>query len=214
VPAGIYVAWQRRLQRNMRDLLVPKEAQQVFGNLSMKRIIDWLIAPDGRFGPDPVAARHALIIRSLEEGVAELTKKLGPEMTGWQYGQEKYHHALIRHPMADAVKPEIRAKLNVGPLPRGGDGFTVSATSGGDNQTSGGSLKIIADTSDWDLSVGLNTPGQSGDPNNPHYRDLFELWARGKYFPVFYSRSKVESVAESRMVLEPAAGTASADARR
>ena len=48
----------------------------------------------------------------------------------------------------------------------------------GDNQAAGGSLKIIADTDDWDNSVGINTPGQSGDPDSPHYRDLFELWAR------------------------------------
>jgi penicillin amidase len=51
--------------------------------------------------------------------------------------------------------------------------------------------------------VGLNSPGQSGDINSPHYRDLYELWARGKYFPIFYSRSKVESVAEATFLLTP-----------
>ncbi|HMF97946.1 MAG TPA: penicillin acylase family protein, partial [Vicinamibacterales bacterium] len=53
-------------------------------------------------------------------------------------------------------------------------------------------------------SVGLNNPGQSGDPANPHYRDLFELWSRGKYFPIFYTREKVESVTEERTALTPA----------
>ena len=77
----------------------------------------------------------------------------------------------------------MKKKLEVGPLPRGGDGTTVSATGGSDNQVSGGSLKIIADTQDWDNSVGLNTPGQSGNPDDPHYRDLFELWARGPLLP-------------------------------
>ena len=81
----------------------------------------------------------------------------------------------------------------------------MSATGGSDNQMSGGSLKIITDTQDWDNSVGLNTPGQSGDPDDPHYRDLFELWARGRYFPVAYSRAKVESVAERTTSLTPAA---------
>ena len=33
---------------------------------------------------------------------------------------------------------------------RGGDGVTVSATGNGDNQSGGGSFKIIADTEDWD----------------------------------------------------------------
>ena len=101
-------------------------------------------------------------------------------MQAWKYGQEKYHHALLRHPLSNAVNAATLAKLMVGPLPRGGDGMTVSATGGADNQGSGGSFKIIADTEDWDNSVGLNTPGQSGDPDNPHYRDLFKLWAQGR----------------------------------
>ncbi len=66
---------------------------------------------------------------------------------------------------------------------------------------------IVADTSDWDNSVGLNAPGQSGNPDSPHYRDLFELWARGNYFPIFYSRPKVDSVTESTTVLRPPSST-------
>jgi penicillin amidase len=140
----------------------------------------------------------------LEQAVLELAKKLGPDMSQWPYGQDKYHHALIHHPLSAAVKPEIRSRLDVGPTPRGGDSYTVTATGGADNQTSGGSLKIIADVGDWDNSVGLNNPGQSGDPRSPHYRDLFELWSRGKYFPIFYTRTKVESVAEESTILQSA----------
>jgi len=98
----------------------------------------------------------------------------------------------------------LRAKFNVGDLPRGGDSYTITATGSGDNQVSGGSFKIVADTEDWDNSVGLNNPGQSGDVNSPHYRDLYPLWARGRYFPIFYSRAKVESVTEQRFELKPA----------
>jgi penicillin amidase len=83
----------------------------------------------------------------------------------------------------------------------------ITATGGTDNQTSGGSFKIIADTEDWDNSVGLNNPGQSGDVNDPHYHDLYELWAHGKYFPIFYSRPKVESVTERVLSLKPASTT-------
>jgi penicillin amidase len=52
--------------------------------------------------------------------------------------------------------------------------------------------------------VGLNNPGQSGDISSPHYRDLYALWSRGEYFPIFYSREKVASVAEKTVTLEPA----------
>ena len=63
--------------------------------------------------------------------------------------------------------------------------------------------RIIADTENWDNSVGTNTPGQSGDPDNPHYRDLFQMWATGKYFPVFFSRAKIESVSGEKWILSP-----------
>lgn len=46
-------------------------------------------------------------------------------------------------------------------------------------------------------------PGHSGDVRDAHYRDLYPLWARGRYFPIFYSRSRIESVLEKTFVLEP-----------
>jgi len=203
VTAGMYEMFQRRLTANTRNLVVPKEAQAFIGQPSMKRVIDWLNAPDRRFGADAAKGRDELLARSLTEAIAELTRKLGPDLTAWRWGQEGYHHALIRHPLAEIATPGVRAKLNVGPYPRGGDSYTVSATGNADNQTSGGSLKIIADTENWDNSIALNNPGQSGDPESPHYRDLFEFWSRGRYFPIFYTRAKVESVTEERLALLP-----------
>jgi penicillin G amidase len=205
VSAGVYAMWYRRLMANARQIVVPEPLRRAIGVnfVSTKRLIDWLHAPDGRFGVDPIKGRDALLARSMDEAVAELTKRFGPDMQGWRYGQERYHHALLAHPLSLAVNAATRAKLEVGPFPRGGDGTTVSATGNADNQTSGGSLKIIADAEDWDNSVGLNTPGQSGDPDSPHYRDLFDLWARGKYFPVAYSKKKLDSVTESVTRLVP-----------
>jgi penicillin G amidase len=205
IAAGVYEMFQRRVLTNARDVIVPASISKAVGNFgSTKRLLDHLLSPDGRFGTNPITGRDALLAKSLDEAVAELTKRFGADMQAWKYGQERYHHALIEHPLSDVVNESTRAKLTVGPLPRGGDGNTVSATGGADNQTSGGSLKIVADTEDWDNSVGLNTPGQSGDPDSPHYRDLFKLWAEGRYFPVAYSRPKVESVRESTTRLTPA----------
>jgi penicillin G amidase len=208
VAAGVYAMWQRRLIVNTRDRVVPASIRSFAGNLvTTKRLIDWLHAPDGRFGENPTQARDALLAQSLDEAVAELTKRFGEDSQAWKYGQDRFHHALIRHPLSDVVNAETRAKLSVGPLPRGGDATTISATGNGDNQTSGGSFKIIADTEDWDNSVGINTPGQVGNPDDRHYRDLFELWARGRYFTLAYSRGKVESVKESMTKIEPARTT-------
>ena len=63
---------------------------------------------------------------------------------------------------------------------------------------------MIVEAGDWDGSMGTNTPGQSGDVNSPHYRDLFELWKDDRYFPVKFSRTAVEGVIEGRRVFLPA----------
>ena len=210
-PAAVYELFSRRLFTAVREVAIPASARAVVPGrlISTKRLIDWLWAPDGRFGVEPTKARDTLVAAAFEQGVADVTARFGADMAAWKWGDEKLHHALIKHPLSEAVNAEMKKKLEVGPFPRGGDGTTVSATGGLDNQTGGGSLKIVADTENWDNTVGLNTPGQSGDPESPHYRDLFELWARGRYFPVAYSRVKVESVAEKTSTLMPAAGASS-----
>ncbi len=204
VAAGIYVMWERRLQANMRELLVPEAVRPQFEALSMKRITDWLLAPDGRFGDDPLAGRDAFLLQGLHEAVAELTGRFGPDQNGWRYGQTGFKHAWLKHPLSAAVKPELRQQFDVGPLSRGGDSYTVNNTGGVDNQPSGGSFRVIIDTGDWDASVATNAPGQGGTPDSPHYADLFAMWAQGRYFPLLYSRDKVESAVESKLLLTPA----------
>ncbi len=203
VDAGIYVAWERRITTNLYELMVPVAARPYLRSVPMRKQIEWLTYPSGEFGTDPVAGRDRLLLRSLEEAVEGLTTTFGADMTGWQYGQENYKHVLLRHPLSDAVNESMRARLEVGPLPRGGYGYTVLATGGGNNQTSGASFRIIVDTSDWDRTVGMNNPGQGGDPDHPHYQDLFELWAENRFHPVFYSRDKIEGVTEEWTVLQP-----------
>ena len=215
VEAGIYVAWERQLRRQVRDVMVRPNERDYFRSLSLKRVIDWLTAPPGEFGRldpaavgraamgDPVAGRDAVLVSALEAAVAELRDRLGSDMKGWQYGQERYKHALIRHPLSAAVSANVRELIDVGPAARGGNGSTVGSTGGNDNQTSGASFRIIVDTENWDNAVATNTPGQAGDPDDPHYRDLFDLWAGDRFFPLAYSRARVEAVTESRDRLVP-----------
>jgi penicillin amidase len=201
VEAGIYEMFQRHLMTNAEAALLPAAARPFLGMPPLVRIISLLTAPDGRFGTDPIQGRNAVLTKSLIQAVQELTTRLGPDMEKWKLGA--YHYAKILHAMTAALPPDQQAKFDVGPQPRGGDAYTITATGGADAQNSGGSFKIISDTENWDNSVGLNNPGQSGDSRDPHYRDLFEYWTRGKYFPIFFSRPKIESVAEARFTLAP-----------
>jgi penicillin amidase len=87
-------------------------------------------------------------------------------------------------------------------VPRPGDSNTVNAA-GGSRGEEGASYRQILDVADWDRSVVTNTPGESGDPQSKHYRDLLEDWVAGRYHPLPFSRKAVEAAAEERIVLEP-----------
>ena len=202
VAAGIYEAWYRQLNEAVTEVAVPAAARSMARGIPTKLIIEWLTVPSGDFGANPVARRDSILLSSLDDAVADLTKRYGADMSAWAWGQ--YHHALLLHPMSAALNAEQRPKFEVGPWPRGGDGNTVGATGGGPNQVSGASFRYIVEANDWDSSVGANTPGQSGDVNSPHYRDLFELWKNDRYFPVTFSRPAVEGVTELRTILAPA----------
>ena len=61
-----------------------------------------------------------------------------------------------------------------------------------------------SDLADWDRGGATSAPGQSGQPGSPHYDDLLPLWQRGEYFPLAFSRARVEEVTRHRLKLTPA----------
>ncbi|HET9986568.1 MAG TPA: penicillin acylase family protein [Longimicrobiales bacterium] len=201
VAAGIYGIWERELMEATTAVVVPPDARSLL-RLGTGRMVSLLASPDAHLGASPAAARDSILLRALSRAVAELGQRLGPDSRAWRYGA--YHHALLHHPMSPAVSDDVRRRLDVGPAPRGGNANTPNATGNGDNQTAGASLRMVADLADWERSIATNTPGQSGDPASPHYRDLFPLWASGEYFPLAYGRERVAAVAENRTVLRPA----------
>ena len=200
--AGIYEAWYRALSTKVRDAVVPAPARPMVPSLSTHRIVEWLTSPGGEFGAQPLAARDSLLLASLAAAVADLTARHGADTSAWTWGSD--HRALLPHPMSSALNAEQKARFEVGPWPRGGDGNTVGSTGSGEYQRTGASFRMIVEAGDWDGALGTNSPGQSGNVSSPHYRDLFELWKNDRYFPVKFSRSAVEGVTELRAVLTPA----------
>ena len=203
VAAGIYIAWQREIQKGIHNIFVPEEAKALFSSLPMKRIIDWIHSPDGHFGDDPINGRDAFLLQTLRKAVDHLAKTYGTNPDHWVYGQVHYKHVMLRHQLSPVIKSTFAEQLDVGPLSRGGDSFTVNNTGGYNNQYSGASFRILVDTEDWDRTLAMNNPGQSGNPNNPFYKNLFNEWASDGFFPLFYSRDKIESVTAERIKLIP-----------
>jgi acyl-homoserine lactone acylase PvdQ len=143
-----------------------------------------------------------VVLASLGDAVAEVEQRLGPEPSTWRWGD--LHRALLTHPLR-ALLPPGHEWTQVGPLPRGGSGDTVGSTGyyDGFDQRTGASFRMVVDVGDWDRSVAMNAPGQSGVPTSPHHADLFERWAADEAFPLLYTRAAVEEHLSERFVLRP-----------
>lgn len=202
VAAGIYAMWERKLYAES-GRFVPKELKGLV-TIQLSKLVAWLLSPDSRFGPDPQKGRDAFLKETFEKAVNDLSAKLGKTITTWTYGQEAYKHTALLHPLHTVLTAEQQNSFNLGPIPRGGNSHTPNTTGSLDRQSHGASFRFIADLSDWDKTLMMNTPGQVADPQSKYYSNLFALWAADGYFPAYFSREKIESVTDAITILVPA----------
>lgn len=197
--AALYEAWMR----NLRKATSEKEGiESAEDDSSLENVLEELSKPSPEtFGPDAVAGRNQLLLQTLDAAWKQMEQLLGPDPQKWSWGT--LHTIRFRHSL-DRL-PGTATLFDLGPLSRPGDGYTVNATWPGPNfeQEGGASYREILDAADWDRSLAVNTPGQSGQPGSPHYSDLLPLWDKGEYFPLLYSRKVVETNAQDRLVLAP-----------
>jgi penicillin amidase len=196
--AALYEVWLNELHK----VAAKKEGVDSFEDeWSLKNMIEDLSDPSPQvFGADAVAGRNQVLLQTLESAWKQTEQLLGTDPQKWSWGRlhtMQFRHSLDRLPDG--------ATLDLGPLSRPGDGNTVNATWVGKKfeQEGGASYREILDTADWDHSLAVNTPGQSGQPESPHYSDLLPLWDKGEYFPLLYSRKAVEKNARDRLMLAP-----------
>lgn len=149
--------------------------------------------------------REAVVRRGLGETVRWLRAKLGPDERGWRWG--RLHRIFFPHAMG--AMPPLDRVFNLGPGAIGGDNDTPWMTGlvpGPSYDANGAApaMRQIIDLADFDRSLFLVVPGQSGNQAGRHRDDLTRLWLQGEYQPMAWSRPEVEEVAETRLVLEPA----------
>jgi penicillin amidase len=203
--AALFEVWtSKHLGRATVAATTPEAARATIGNGSLSAVVDYLEKPDQALGADQTAARDKVLLQSLSAAAEEVGKLLGDDMAEWKWGnlhQAEFNHAL--KPLADKA---TQAQMTVGPLAMGG-GNNVPHAAGYSTTTfkvtSGASFRMVLDVGNWDDSRAINTPGQSGNPYSPHYRDLAPLWATGDYVPLLYSREAVERAASERLQLSP-----------
>lgn len=201
--ATLYVFWTAELEDGLTKLVVPAEAARAGSRRYLTQVVADLSHPSPElFGAQPESARDKVLLDTLQAAEQKVVAKLGADRHNWEWG--KLHQVVFNHPL-DVTDATARL-FDLGPVPRPGDGNTVNATAfagGSFYQLGGASYREIFDLSDWDKSVGVNVPGQSGQPRSKHYGDLLPLWANGQYFPMSFSKAAVDSVTTDVLDLKP-----------
>lgn len=201
-PAALFEVWFSKYLRPavVRAALSP-EGARLAGYGDASRVLAVLEKPEPWM---PVERRNEVIVASLKSAMAEVERKLGPDPKAWQWG--KLHTAVFNHPLDPLLDNAARQRYDVNAGPIGGSSFTPMNTSyrNSDYQlTAGASFRMVLDVGNWDASRVVNAPGQSGNPASPHYRDLAQMWARGDYFPLLYTRKAVEKETREKVELVP-----------
>lgn len=190
-------------------------------------ILGLLEEKDPYWLPPGCGGYDELLLLSVEEAVREIEKRYGTDdASRWTWGTV---HTLTAAHLMGLAWPLTRL-LNVGPVPRDGEGETVNnalpesdsvvqvlarGSFGGatsleilpDKEShaaySGPVMRFIADLSDWDNSLVSLDIGQSGHRLSPHYKDHFEKWLAVEHFPLPFSREKIDEQAESKLLMVP-----------
>ncbi len=203
--AALHEIWfSRHLLAAFKEAVLSKTVADSFEHPDPTVMLHALEHPEMRLAGNAAEQRNQVLLTSLAAAYQEMEKLQGPDSSQWKWG--KLHYNLSEHPFSAIVDESTRAKLNVGPIEKNGSGFTPNASGyrvSDFRQTGGPSVRLILDAGNWDNSRAVNHPGQSGDPDNPHYRDLAAMWRAGQYFPLLYTRKAVLGATERRIKLVP-----------
>jgi penicillin G amidase len=197
VPATLYQFWVKEMQEAFTAPHLTKEQKKDFGALVGLPVMERALCSADRNWFRDNATRDTFLRTTFTAAVKKL--EASPQ-TRWG----DVHKVTFRHPLS-TLDPSIAKAFNIGSFGRGGDANTPNNTRFNDKfeQIHGASYRHLIDLADWDKAIATSTPGQSGQPGSPYYSDLAPLWAKAEYFPLAFSREKVDGVLKHKLKLTP-----------
>ena len=197
--AALYDIWlQKHLMPALSRRLVPPEAAALIPRIDIRPALAALEQPENP------RDRDALVADTLRDALDEAGRRLGPDRRRWRL--EKVARIALDHPLSDLLPPVLRQAADLGDIPKSGSSDTVDAAYADPDSlriVAGASFRTVIDVGDWDRSLVVNAPGQSGNPADPHYRDQLAAWRAGRYVPLLFTRKAVDAAAERIIRLRP-----------
>jgi len=147
-----------------------------------------------------------ILVRALEQTVAELESLFGANPQDWVWG--RMHTLTHKHPMAQVKMLDWLLGLSVGPFEASGSGTTVNNMEyrmyDPYHVVLGPSVRHIYDFDKYDTGgLSVLPTGQSGNPASPHYADQAPLFNAGQYRVLPINREVIESAGYRKLVMMP-----------
>jgi penicillin amidase len=130
-----------------------------------------------------------MLVRALTDGVDEATRIQGRNIKRWRYGD--YLRVSINNPVLHEV-PLVGKYFDIGPVPMSGSSTTIKQTT----RALAPSMRMDADTANWDQSLLNILTGESGQALSGHYRDQWGAYYNGTSFPMQFGSVRAASTLE------------------
>lgn len=218
-PAALFEVWYRNhlrprlFERAMAQHMGADKVDAALKSMALAELVpdarvDLMLfeTPQERLGADAEQWLADTVLDTLAQAESQLRKTQGEDMSAWRWGA--VHTAQMAHPLRNILQGKLDADLlTTQQVARGGSGDTVCLTAYAPDFTQlvGSTLRIVNDVGEWDNSVAMNAPGQSGRLDSPFVANLLNMWAEGKTIPLLYSPEKVAAHAVLETVIEPKA---------
>jgi len=200
--AALFETWfQRHLAPAVLERASPAGLQAYAAISDLALVVDLLTAGDPRLGD-----RDAMLAETLAAAWEGTHARFGSDPATWRWGD--FHHAYHPHDLSDLLDEARCQEWSVGPQPKGGSGYTINNNNyrlQDGRLTLGVTWRMVCDVGDWDACVTINSTGQSGNPESPHYQDLFPLWVRDEYVPMSFGEAQIAAETERTVRLKPGA---------
>lgn len=200
----ILSSWDGRMTADSKGALLTNEIRNCLAtklaadnsplpvNYVRERILYWAVGEKSpRWLPKNFASYADLINICEKDSIANLEKRFGSDREKWIWGNA--FQADFFHPLS--VAPLIGGQFVIPKIGINGSGQTP-------NVGSSVSMRLIASPGNWDATRHVIPLGESGDPNNPHWKDQFEAWRTGnpQIFP--FSKNAVMQAAKETLVMK------------
>lgn len=151
-----------------------------------------------------VKSPEETLIEALKQTEAYLTERLGANQKEWKWGQ--LHRIVAKHALG--VKEPLGEIFDVGNVPIGGDTDTVCQIAfvpgkHYDGTMIAASYRQLIDMGNLANSKCIAPVGQSGNVESPHYSDQMDMWVKGEFKPMIWTKEQVEAHKKATFTLKP-----------